>query len=128
MAADVPDLAQTWCTLSLLHERIQAHLERALLDRHELSVREFALLAVLGRQPIPASQVLFNLLAPAVVEQRFAMGATRHLGAAWDSSLAVTRALGHSVTGPNPLEAPGQQTLTLRMDAWDVEAGLVARF
>ena len=81
-----------------------------------------------GRQPIPASQVLFNLLAPAVVEQRFAMGATRHLGAAWDSSLAVTRALGHSVTGPNPLEAPGQQTLTLRMDAWDVEAGLVARF
>jgi len=81
-----------------------------------------------GQQPIPASQVLFNLLAPAVVEQRWAMGATRHLGAAWDSSLAVTRALSHSVTGPNPLEAPGQQSLTLRMDAWDVEAGLAARF
>jgi long-chain fatty acid transport protein len=81
-----------------------------------------------GRQPIPASQVLLNILAPAVIEQHFAVGATRRIGTAWDTSLAVTRALSHSVTGPNPLEAPGQQTITLRMDQWEVEAGLVARF
>lgn len=80
-----------------------------------------------GRQPIPASQVLFNTLAPAVVERRFALGSTRRVGRAWDISLAVTRALGHQVTGPNPLEAPGRQTLALRMDAWDLEAGLAVR-
>lgn len=43
-------LAQHWCALSLLHERIQAHLERALQARHQLSVREFSLLTVLARQ------------------------------------------------------------------------------
>jgi DNA-binding MarR family transcriptional regulator len=68
MAADVPDLAQTWCTLSLLHERIQAHLERALLDRHELSVREFALLAVLGRQhPGPGGHLQMKQVADSVL-------------------------------------------------------------
>jgi DNA-binding MarR family transcriptional regulator len=43
-------LAQGWCALSLLHERIQAHIERALQARHKLSVREFSLLDVLSRQ------------------------------------------------------------------------------
>ena len=81
-----------------------------------------------GSQPIPGSEVLFNILAPGVIEQHLSAGATRSFGRAWDASLAVTRALGHSVTGPNPLEAPGQQSITLRMDQWDVEAGLVARF
>ena len=33
------------------------------------------------------------------------------------------RALSQSVKGPNPLEAPGQQTIELRMDQWDVEVG-----
>jgi hypothetical protein len=44
------------------------------------------------------------------------------------ASFAVTRALSHSVTGPNPLEAPGQQTITLRMDQWDIEFGTKVRF
>jgi DNA-binding MarR family transcriptional regulator len=43
-------LAQGWCALSLLHGRIEAHIERALQARHELSVREYALLDVLSRQ------------------------------------------------------------------------------
>jgi DNA-binding MarR family transcriptional regulator len=53
MAADSPQptaLAQHWCALSLLQERIQAHLERALQAGHQLSVREFSLLTVLSRQ------------------------------------------------------------------------------
>jgi long-chain fatty acid transport protein len=81
-----------------------------------------------GNQPIPASEVLFNILAPAVIEQHVSLGATRTLGKDWDASFAVTRALSHSVTGPNPLEAPGQQTITLRMDQWDVELGTKVRF
>jgi DNA-binding MarR family transcriptional regulator len=43
-------LAQGWCALSLLHGRIEAHIERALQSAHGLSVREYSLLDVLSRQ------------------------------------------------------------------------------
>ena len=43
-------LSQGWCTLSLLHGRIEAHIERALQTHHDLSVREYSLLDVLSRQ------------------------------------------------------------------------------
>ncbi|MFE3328723.1 MarR family winged helix-turn-helix transcriptional regulator [Streptomyces sp. NPDC059176] len=43
-------LAQSWCVLSLLHGRIEAHIERALQGEHDLSVREYSLLDVLSRQ------------------------------------------------------------------------------
>lgn len=43
-------LAQGWCGLSLLHGRIESHIERRLQSDHELSVREFSLLDVLSRQ------------------------------------------------------------------------------
>ncbi|SNT38809.1 DNA-binding transcriptional regulator, MarR family [Asanoa hainanensis] len=43
-------LAQGWCSLSLLHDKIEAHIERALQDGHDLSVREYSLLDVLSRQ------------------------------------------------------------------------------
>ncbi|MEU9381511.1 MarR family transcriptional regulator [Streptomyces sp. NPDC048279] len=42
-------LAQGWCALSLLHDRIEAHIERA-LQVHHLSVREYSLLGVLSKQ------------------------------------------------------------------------------
>jgi len=44
------DLAQGWCALSLLHGRIESHIERALQAGHDLSVREYSLLNVLSRQ------------------------------------------------------------------------------
>ena len=53
MTATVPStaaLAQGWCALSLLHGRIEAHIERALQAGHGLSAREFSLLDVLSRQ------------------------------------------------------------------------------
>ncbi|MGY1499255.1 MarR family winged helix-turn-helix transcriptional regulator [Streptomyces sp. QTS52] len=43
-------LSQSWCALSLLHGKIEAHIERALQSRHGLSVREYSLLDVLSRQ------------------------------------------------------------------------------
>jgi DNA-binding MarR family transcriptional regulator len=43
-------LADGWYTLSVLHGRIEAHIERALQAGHELSVREYSLLDVLSRQ------------------------------------------------------------------------------
>ncbi len=43
-------LAHGWCALSLLHGRIESHLEHALQTGHGLSVREYSLLDVLSRQ------------------------------------------------------------------------------
>ncbi|MFF2014253.1 MarR family winged helix-turn-helix transcriptional regulator [Streptomyces sp. NPDC058195] len=43
-------LAHGWCALSLLHGKIESHLERVLQAGHGLSVREYSLLDVLGRQ------------------------------------------------------------------------------
>lgn len=43
-------LAQSWCALSLLHGRIEGHVERALQSGHGLSSREYSLLDALSRQ------------------------------------------------------------------------------
>ncbi|MFD5437469.1 MarR family winged helix-turn-helix transcriptional regulator [Kitasatospora sp. NPDC127067] len=43
-------LASGWNALSLLHGRIESHIERALQTGHDLSVREYSLLDVLSRQ------------------------------------------------------------------------------
>ncbi|MEV7187325.1 MarR family transcriptional regulator [Kitasatospora sp. NPDC093102] len=43
-------LANGWGALSLLHSRIESHIERALQAEHDLSVREYSLLDVLSRQ------------------------------------------------------------------------------
>ncbi|WP_040819197.1 MarR family winged helix-turn-helix transcriptional regulator [Nocardia jiangxiensis] len=52
MTADaaLTGLADGWYALSVLHARIEAHIERALQVGHELSVREYSLLVVLSRQ------------------------------------------------------------------------------
>ena len=42
-------LAQGWCALSLLHGRIEGHIERALQAKHDLSAREYSLLDVLSQ-------------------------------------------------------------------------------
>jgi DNA-binding MarR family transcriptional regulator len=42
--------AQGWRTLAALHARIEDRLERALQKEHELSVSEYTVLDVLGRQ------------------------------------------------------------------------------
>ena len=81
-----------------------------------------------GNQPIPESEVLFNILAPGVIEQHVTAGFTRAMADNQDLNFAVTRALSHSVTGPNPLEAPGQQTIELKMDQWQIAASYAWKF
>ncbi|MBW5485997.1 MarR family winged helix-turn-helix transcriptional regulator [Streptomyces bambusae] len=61
-------LAQGWCALSLLHGRIEAHVERALQAAHDLSVREYSLLDVLSRQHDgPGGHLQMKQVADAVV-------------------------------------------------------------
>ncbi|MER7764882.1 MarR family transcriptional regulator [Streptomyces sp. NPDC097619] len=71
MTATDPSLtriAQRWCTLSLLHGRIEVHLERALQAAHGLSVREYSLLDVLSRQHDgPGGHLQMRQVADAVV-------------------------------------------------------------
>jgi long-chain fatty acid transport protein len=81
-----------------------------------------------GNQPIPESEVLFNILAPGVIEQHVTAGFTRATADNQDLNFALTRALSHSIAGPNPLEAPGQQTIELKMDQWQIAASYSWKF
>jgi long-chain fatty acid transport protein len=74
-----------------------------------------------GRQPIPPSEVIFNILAPGVEEQHATFGFSRLLGNSQEIGVALMRAFSHAVTGQNVLEVPGQQTIQLEMNQWDFE-------
>jgi long-chain fatty acid transport protein len=81
-----------------------------------------------GTQPIPDSEVLFNILAPGVIQQHASVGFTRAITDNQDLNFAVTRAFSNTVSGPNPLEVPGQQTIELKMDQWQIAAGYSWKF
>jgi long-chain fatty acid transport protein len=74
-----------------------------------------------GNQPIPDSQVLFNILAPGVEEQHLTFGFSKMINDTQEISFAVMRAFSHAVKGANPLELPGLQAIELKMDQWDFE-------
>ena len=74
-----------------------------------------------GSQPIPDREVLFNILAPGVIEQHLTAGFSKVVKGSQEISLAITRAFSKKVTGPNPLEVPGLQAIELKMDQWDFE-------
>ncbi|GAA4993595.1 MarR family transcriptional regulator [Yinghuangia aomiensis] len=61
-------LAHGWYALSLLHGRIESHLERALQSGHDLSAREYSLLDVLSHQHSgEGGHLRMNQVADAVV-------------------------------------------------------------
>lgn len=74
-----------------------------------------------GKQPIPSTEVLFNILAPGVMEQHITLGLTKELNKGKEVSLALMFAPNKKVSGPNPLEAPNQQTIVLEMNQWEVD-------
>ena len=76
-----------------------------------------------NQNPIPDSEVMFNILAPAVVQNHLTAGFTKHIGMQNEVSVAFMYALDNSVTGENPLEYPGQQTIKIAMRQWQVEIG-----
>jgi len=81
-----------------------------------------------GKQPIPSAEVLFNILAPGVEEHHATVGLSKTVGHGREVNLAVTRAFSNTVTGPNPLEAPGRQQIGLEMNQWDVQIGYTFRY
>jgi long-chain fatty acid transport protein len=81
-----------------------------------------------NQNPIPETEVMFNILAPAVVQNHVTAGFTKHIGTQNEVSLAFMYALDNSVTGENPLEYPGQQTIKIAMRQWQVEIGYAFSF
>lgn len=81
-----------------------------------------------GEQPIPESEIVLNILAPGVIEQHATFGLSRSIGERRSLDVALMRAFNKTVSGPNPLDAPGSQTIGLSMDQWNVTVGYSVRF
>ncbi len=71
-------------------------------------------------QPIPESEVLFNILAPGVIEDHFTFGFTRTIDSSSEFNFAFMYAPSVKVTGTNTFEAPDQQTIDIEMDQYEI--------
>jgi long-chain fatty acid transport protein len=76
-----------------------------------------------GEQPIPESEMMFNILAPGVIQNHLTFGFSRKMCGGKELSFAVMRAFCTSISGPNPMEVPGQQTIELEMNQWEFSVG-----
>ena len=74
-----------------------------------------------GTQPIPGSQVTFNILAPGVIENHVALGLSRRDGDRGEFNFSLTFAPNKSIRGTNTFDPT--QTIELKMHQLDVEFG-----
>jgi len=80
-----------------------------------------------GDQPIPESETLFNILAPAVVEKHVTFGFTKQTGKDSELTFAGMHALNNDVTGTNIYGAP-TQTVKLEMKQYELEMSWGMKF
>lgn len=76
-----------------------------------------------GKQPIPDTEVLFNILAPAVVESNITLGCSKSINKSNEIVLGLMYAPAVNLTGANPLDPPSGQTIDLQMSQFQVELG-----
>lgn len=76
-----------------------------------------------GQQPIPETEVLFNILAPAVVESHITLGCSKSINKSNEIILGFMYAPANTVTGANPLDPPSGQTIELQMSQFQLELG-----
>ena len=79
-----------------------------------------------GTQPIPDSEVVFNILAPAVIEDHLTFGLTYGISQGSELNFTFMHALENSVTGVNPLN-PSQE-VTLEMTQNEAEVSWAWKF
>jgi long-chain fatty acid transport protein len=82
-----------------------------------------------GDQPIPDNEVMFNILAPATIEDHITVGFTRGLSSGNEWTLSFMYAPNNKVSGPatftdpmtsaNPFDPT--QTIDIDMDQWELE-------
>ena len=77
-------------------------------------------------QPIPESQVLFNILAPGVIEDHITFGFTRRIDENSEWNFAFMYALEESVKGTNDFD-PAQE-IEIEMDQYELAASYSRRF
>jgi long-chain fatty acid transport protein len=76
-----------------------------------------------GKQPIQSVDVLFNILAPGVMEQHLTLGLTGHRANGGDWTLSFMYAPENTVTGTNLFDGPPNlaQTIELKMSQFELE-------
>lgn len=74
-----------------------------------------------GEQPIESDQVLFNMMAPGVIENHITAGFTHRVRNGREYSLSVMYAPENQVQGPNSFDPT--QSLELRMHQFEIEFG-----
>jgi long-chain fatty acid transport protein len=74
-------------------------------------------------QPITGSEVMFNILAPAVVQSQITLGFSKQLNNSNELNFGLMYAPAVTVSGANPMEAPGAQTIDLKMSQLQIEIG-----
>jgi len=72
-----------------------------------------------GSQPIDPSEVTFNILAPATIEDHISFGFTKQLANKREINFAFMYAFEEDVTGTNTFDPT--QTIKLEMDQWELE-------
>ncbi|PTN10608.1 OmpP1/FadL family transporter [Mangrovibacterium marinum] len=76
----------------------------------------------IGENPVPKSEVLFNILAPGVVTNQLGLGFSRNLDDKGKQlHISVNYALNNDITGANPLDPA--QNIKLEMNQLEVEFG-----
>lgn len=76
-----------------------------------------------GKNPIRPTDVLFNILAPGVIEDHITFGISKMLGEK-EISVALIHALSNTVSGINPMDPPADQIIHLNMNQWELEFAL----
>jgi len=79
-----------------------------------------------GSQPIPDTEVLFNILAPGVIEDHITFGFTNKLSPTSEWNFAAAYMPSKSVTGPNAMDP--SQTIELKMYEYQIEASYSWKF
>ena len=76
-----------------------------------------------GQQPVPDSEVLFNILAPGVVESHITLGFSKIINKSHELMVSFMYAPEKSVLGPNQFDPPSGQTVEIKMSQFQIEIG-----
>ena len=79
-----------------------------------------------GSQPIPSSEVMFNILAPAVIEDHIAFGFSKKNSKGGQLNFSFMYALEGKVSGPNTFDP--SQNIEIKMHQYEAELSYSWRF
>lgn len=74
-----------------------------------------------GKQPVPESEVLFNILAPGIIESHITVGFSKSINKSNEVMVSFMYAPEKGVLGPNPFDPA--QTIGIKMSQFQIEIG-----